>query len=366
MSCNCVLVIPSLNPDDKLLLYLKNLVAGGFQKIILVDDGSSPGCREVFAAAARMPECDVLVHTVNMGKGRALKDAFNFYCQKYAGNFKGIITVDADGQHMPEDIVKLDAALNDSPGTLILGVRNFDQPSVPFKSRFGNKLTKHVLRLLIGGARRADLGCRLKGISDTQTGMRAIPNPLILKYLTLAGERFEYETNMLIDALHSHTPIMEINIQTVYVDENSGTHFRPLQDSFAIYRLIFGTFLKYTLSSLSAFLIDYSAYSVLLFCLGHLPLAYRIWAATAAARILSSFYNYTVNMAVVFKQRGNRKKTLAKYGTLCALQLCCSALSVWLLCRTFSMSELAAKLLVDTLLFLVSFQIQKNWVFQEG
>lgn len=365
MARNSVLVIPSLNPDANLVSYVKKLIRNGFEKIILVDDGSSPQCKGVFDDVRCLPECDLLVHTVNMGKGRSLKDAFNFYCQEYSDDFCGVITVDSDGQHALEDVIRLDAALEESPDTLILGVRDFDDPSVPFKSRFGNKLTKQVMKLLIGRAEKKEAG-QEKAISDTQTGMRAIPNPFLASYLTLEGERFEYETNMLMEALHSHTPIQEIGIQTVYINDNSETHFRPLADSFAIYKLIFSTFFKYMLASLSAFLIDYSVYSLLIVLLGFLPMAPKIWIAAVAARVLSSFYNYTVNMAVVFRNSKGRTKTFLKYYALCILQLSCSAMSAWLMCRSTGISELTAKLFVDSFLFLFSFWLQKNWVFREG
>ncbi len=366
MSRNAVLVIPSLNPDEKLLSYIKNLISSGFHKIILVDDGSSRACRNIFDEAGLMPECDILVHTVNMGKGRALKDAFNYYCQKYAGDYAGVITVDADGQHTLEDVIRLDDALKESPETLILGVRDFTDPSVPFKSRFGNILTKYVMQILIGSARRTGISEQAKAISDTQTGMRAIPNLYILDYLTLFGERFEYETNMLIEALRFHTPILEIGIQTVYINENSGTHFRPLADSLAIYRLIFAAFLRYTSVSLSAFLLDYSIYCLMSLSLGFLSERARIWASVAAARIISSLYNYMMNRNVVFQSQAGQKQTLIKYYVLCVLQLCCSALSVELLCMYAGFSEMAAKLSADVVLFLISFQIQKNWVFREA
>lgn len=362
---NSVLVIPSLNPDERLVSYVKGLISYQFSKIILVDDGSDPKAKEIFAALHSLPECDLLVHSVNMGKGRSLKDAFNYYLQKYSQDYTGVITVDADGQHTLEDVIRLDAALPQHSDELILGVRDFDAPSVPWKSKWGNKMTKYVLRLLIGGAQKKGDNQRTKAISDTQTGMRAVPNKLISSYLTLEGERFEYETNMLIEALHAHTPIQEICIQTVYIDDNRETHFRPLADSIAIYRQIFATFFKYMLASLSSFLVDYSIYSLLILALGMLPLAVRIWIATAAARILSSLYNYYINRSVVFKNDTNCKKTLERYYALCIIQLCSSAQLVWLICRSTHASEMPVKLLVDSLLFVASYYFQKNWVFRK-
>lgn len=364
MSRNSVLIIPALNPDVKLVSYVKTLVCSGFSKILIIDDGSS-GSADVFAAIQRMPECELLVHTVNMGKGRALKDAFNYYLQKYSKDYMGVITADSDGQHTVEDVIQLDSALMDSPETLILGVRDFEDPSVPFKSRFGNKVTKYVLEFFIGSAACSDAKGHTKAITDTQTGLRAIPNQYLPRYLTLNGERFEYETNMLIEVLHTSTPVREVKIQTVYVNENRETHFRPLADSVAIYWQIFSTFLKYTFASLSSFLIDYSIYSLLIFLLGFLALGPRIWIAAASARVVSSLYNYMVNRTVVFREEHGNKKTFVKYYTLCVLQLACSASIVWSVCRYTGISEVPVKVFADLVLFAVSFQVQKNWVFQE-
>ncbi len=364
MHRNCVLIIPSLNPEEGLLAYIRELTANGFSKIILINDGSSPKARTIFEAAGAMEACDLFVHTVNMGKGRALKDAMNDYCQKYANDYLGVITVDADGQHTVKDVIRLDTAVASYPDCLVLGVRDFDDASVPWKSSFGNKITRTIMRFLIGSASPADGGARKKAISDTQTGMRAIPNALIKDYLTLSGERFEYETNMLIEAVHSHTPVKEIRIQTVYKDGNRETHFRPFADSFAIYRQIFSTFLKYALASGSSFFIDYGIYSLLILLLGFLPLAPKIWTAVASARILSSLYNYALNKTVVFQTKQDAKKTLERYYMLCIIQLCCSAQLVWLVCTYAHISAVFAKLLVDSVLFVASYYIQKNWVFQ--
>lgn len=365
MTRNCVLIVPSVNPDAKLLPYLRDLIKNGFQKIILIDDGSNETCKATFETARALPECDVLVHTVNMGKGRALKDALNYYCQNFSKDYSGVITVDSDGQHKAEDVAHLDSVLSKYPEALVLGVRDFDGPAIPFKSRFGNKITKNIMKVLIGKAEACG-NHKKEAITDTQTGLRAIPNALIRRYLTLNGERFEYETNMLIDALHSHTPVEQIEIQTVYINDNSETHFRPVADSFAIYHLIFATFFKYMLASLSAFVIDYGMYCLLIYTLGFLAMGPKIWISTIIARVVSSLYNYTVNRQVVFQNQNNRKKTFVKYYTLCLLQLCCSASLVYLFCQNLHFPEAAAKLVVDTVLFLASFQIQKNWVFQKG
>jgi len=206
---NCVLVIPALNPPNVLGQYVADLSAEGFDKIILVDDGSREEYRDIFNELKERYNCDLLVHVVNMGKGRALKDALNYYLNAYSVDYKGVITADSDGQHLVKDVVRMDDEIGQDDSALILGVRDFDQADVPFKSRAGNRITRNVLKLLIGGS-----------VTDTQTGLRGIPNRIAYEYLTLTGERFEYETTMLIESIKKDIPIREITIDTVYYDGN--------------------------------------------------------------------------------------------------------------------------------------------------
>ena len=320
-----------------------------------MDDGSTDVHKSVFKTLGGFPECEIFVHAVNLGKGRALKDAFNYYLNYFSTEYRGVITADSDGQHTVEDILKLDHLLGQYPDSLILGSRDFSFPSVPLKSRFGNKLTRMVMKILIGG-----------GISDTQTGLRAIPNCLLPSQLTLYGERFEYETNVLIDVLHKGIPIQEETIQTVYIQKNKGTHFRPVADSIAIYRLILSSFMKYTFASLSSFLLDYGVFCFVAFLLKNLPSGSRSWFSTLVARSISSLYNYGMNKVFVFQYHGNGHKAFARYYLLCVLQMCASALLVWLLCTNMQIREGIGKPFVDLILFFISYQIQRTWIFREA
>ena len=349
---NAALIIPALNPDERLIEYVDALMEEGFDRIILVDDGSRDDLKPIFAGL-EAKGCDLLVHARNMGKGRALKDALNHYLNRYAGQYSGVITADSDGQHLVKDVIRLDDAMagNDA---LILGVRDFDDPSVPFKSRNGNKITRTVMKLLIGGS-----------ITDTQTGLRGIPNKLCYEYLTLHGERFEYETTMLIETLKKGIPIREIVIDTVYINDNRETHFNPIRDSIAIYRLILSTFLKYAFASVASFLLDYGVFCLMIALLAGVENAKRIWIATVVARILSSLFNYAVNRSVVFKSQGSVKASLVKYYGLAVVQMCCSALLVLLGTKALGWPAAGVKPVVDILLFLVSFQIQKRFVFKD-
>lgn len=352
-----LIVIPALNPGKELISYAKGLREHGYSNILVVDDGSREDFRFIFDTL-ESDGCMLLRHEVNMGKGRALKDAMAYYLEHFhngAGGLSGIITVDSDGQHTLEDVNKVAAAMDTEPDALILGSRDFDAGNVPPKSKFGNKCTKVALKLFIGG-----------NISDTQTGLRGIPDAMVERFSLLHGERFEYETVMMIDAIHSGDKITEVPIKTVYIDNNSETHFNPIKDSVRIYKVILGTFFGYMLSSLSSFVVDYG-----IFC-GTYAILMRsamtenrsIWAATAIARVCSSLFNYTINKKVVFKsERG--PITLVMYYCLCIVQMAASAALVSLVSATGFIPVQAAKIVVDTLLFLVSYRVQKSLIFKE-
>ena len=93
------IVLPSLDPDEKFDRVVEGLVNRGFQHLVIVDDGSAPEKQKHFEKAAAYPQCTVLRHEVNKGKGRALRDAFAYVAEKLP-QLAGVITIDGDGQHL--------------------------------------------------------------------------------------------------------------------------------------------------------------------------------------------------------------------------------------------------------------------------
>ena len=347
------LIIPALNPDTALLSYVQSCIRHGFSRIVVVDDGSGAGCADLFAQLEENREVTVLRHGQNRGKGRALKTAFAYCMQKEAKwQLSGVITVDSDGQHRIPDVCRVAEAMDGT--SLVLGCRELFGENVPPKSRFGNQLTCRVFCLLYG-----------TWIPDTQTGLRGIPMAWIPLLLRIAGERYEYETEMLIAAVKHNISIKELTIETIYVENNAGTHFRPIVDSVKIYAVLLKSFLWYTLSSLSAAVLDELAFFLLnRFVFARLAQESRILAATAAARILSSVYNFTVNRRAVFRADGKVGVQLMKYYCLAAVQMLVSAGLVILLVKPLPFGDTAVKVLVDACLFFLSYQIQKRWIFK--
>ena len=288
----------------------------------------------------------------NYGKGRALRTGLAYYKDHYSyDEYCGVITADSDGQHLVDDVLKISKSLAKREDKMILGVRDFDQSNVPSKSRIGNKLTSLGFRVLIG-----------LSVSDTQTGLRGIPNPLIDLSLSIPGDRFQYETAVLIET-GKVSGFEEIKIQTVYYDENKGTHFNPVKDSIQIFNLLLGTFLRYIFVSLSSFVVD-----ILLFALGTKllfpALSVRIPLSTAFARIISGAYNYAMNRKIVFKSDRSVVSSGFSYLMLCIIQCAVSAGLVTAICYLLPLDEVPVKAVVDTCLFFVNYKIQKNYIFK--
>jgi len=349
------IVFPSLNPDGKLINTLDGIMKKGFHNIVVVDDGSDTEHKAPFEYA-KEKGCTVLVHEVNKGKGRALKTAFE-YCLT-CPDCIGVITVDGDGQHGADDIYNCGKEmLYYNNQRVILGCRDFSEKNVPFKSRYGNNITRIAFRTL----------CGIK-ISDTQTGLRAIPAQFLEAMTEYKGERFEYETNMLLEMKTQGIPFSEVKIETIYLEDNASSHFHPWRDSFKIYKIIF----KYSLSAGASALIDLLLFYIALHAFEWFGISttentqLTVVLATVIARVVSSLFNYTVNRKVVFgSSSGN---SFIKYYILCAVQMCASAIlvaTVSSLGVTGKVGKVLVKLVVDTCLFFISFGIQREWVFKK-
>ena len=343
-------IIPAYQPDEKVLATIHGLVEAGFDDILVVDDGSSESCENIFQSIEETKECTLLRHPVNLGKGSALKTAIKYFNEERKDR-EVVVTVDADGQHLVKDIEAVSEVALESK-KVVFGVRNFSDPNVPTKSKLGNNITAGVFRLFFGMKLR-----------DTQTGLRAFPKQYLAAMSVVEGERYEYETNVLLYMNRDRIPFEQVDIATVYIEENKSSHFRAVRDSLRIYALI----LKYLLSSISAALIDtvvffiLKSWTVLMFI--PIPLTY---AATVCARIISSLVNYSVNAKHVFKGETS-KATFVKYYILAIVQLLVSATLVFtvehILQITSPLLFTIAKAVIDTILFFFSFRIQHKWVF---
>ncbi|WP_035782788.1 glycosyltransferase [Butyrivibrio sp. NC2007] len=344
------IVIPAYEPDDKLIGLMDNLVSAGFSPIVVVNDGSDRETYGHIFDEVKNRGAIVLEHEVNRGKGRALKTAFE-YCLNEFEDMLGVITADSDGQHTAPDIKKCMDALGQNPKSLVLGVRNFDESGIPARSVFGNKTTSRVMKLLTG-----------LSISDTQTGLRGISSEFMRYLLTEKGDRFEFETNMLLATKSLGIKIVEVPISTIYLEENKSSHFNPIVDSVRIYAIFF----KFLFSSLSSSVVDIALFTI--FCgmmRGRsLPFDY-IMLATIMARVISAVYNFLINYKVVFKSRSNGLWAAVKYAILAVcIMLLSGALVSFFHGLIPASPEFVVKIPVDCVLFLVSFLCQREIVYK--
>lgn len=344
------IIIPAYEPDETLIATVQDLVKVGFRDILVVNDGSNDKCDEIFDTVKEIPECTLLCHEVNRGKGAALKTAFA-YVSENRPNIKCVVTADADGQHLVKDIEAVCATALEREA-VVLGSRDFAQADVPARSLLGNRITCGVFRLFFG--------MKLK---DTQTGLRAIPVRYLPELIRAEGERYEYETNMLFMINRKKIPYEQVDITTVYLEENKSSHFRAVRDSLRIYGLIF----KYLFSSVAAAVVDETAFYLFkkFAFLNFLPVPLTFTAALLA-RVISSLFNFWMNATQVFKDKVS-KRTLTRYYALAVVQITLSAVLVFSVEKLLHIESPAlstlVKTVIDTLLFFVSFRIQHKWVF---
>ena len=358
----CCVLIPSLSPDQRLEEYADALIGAGFGGLIVVNDGSSAEYDPIFERLAAKDRVIVLRHEVNRGKGQALRTGFAHILEHT--NFQGVITADSDGQHTVKDTLHLAELLEEDKRELLLGSRDFSRNSiqVPPKSRLGNRITSVVFHLLYGPK-----------LPDTQTGLRAFVRSLIPMMLEVSGDRFEYEMNQLMYCARDRIPMVAVPIETIYHDENKGTHFHPVRDAWRIYKLIFGNFFRFMSASVICFLVDFLLFHVLSqFVLpGFMPNPIPVLGsdlrqiiATYGARIVSSVLNYKLNKRFVFSLQSCKGAPL-RYFLLCVCVATASGLLVGALHMLMpSVSPTIFKIPVDLILFLVNYRIQQNWVFR--
>ena len=332
-------IIPAFNPEDRLSDLVIELLALGFPLIVVVDDGSDSINTAVFDAISQMKGVVLLRHAVNSGKGRALKTAFN-WCLCHHPGLKGVVTADADGQHAALDVLRTGEELIDT-GAVVLGSRDFPS-SIPLRSRIGNLCTRWVMTVLLG-----------RRISDTQTGLRGIPLSQLSQLLTVAGERYEYETNMLVKMLSLKVEVRQLPIQTIYIDGNRSSHFNPLLDSMRIYFVL----IRFFASSLLTAAIDFLVFAFAL-SLGNEPLI-----ALAVARLCALAFNFLTNLNFVFKADGASALSLLRFCGVVAGMFCLSYLSIREIVAHTGIGMLVAKAIVESMLFLGSFSVQRIFVF---
>ncbi len=331
-----IIVIPAFEPDKQLISLVDALKHD--YPLVIVDDGSGPDYKNIFAAL-RQDNVTVLQHSTNLGKGQALKTAFSHILLNEPECI-GIVTADADGQHLPADIIHTQKTLALEPNHLILGSRHFTG-HIPFRSKWGNRLTRGIFSVLIG-----------KKLIDTQTGLRGLPRHLLPALLKIRSPGYEFELEMLIYAVQHHIPITELKIATVYENNNACSHFNPLLDSAKIYFV----FLRFSSLGLVTAVVD-----LLIFTFSFM-MTNNIFISECLGRGSGGLFSFATGKHVVFKSKGSYAKELIKFFALWTTLLLTSYAMI-VGAHELGINIYLSKIITQTLLFLASFSIQRLFVF---
>ena len=335
---NTYVIVPAFEPDEKLVGVISGISDNTDYHIVVVNDGSSADKDDIFAFCEKNAE--LITHEKNKGKGAALKTALSYIKAKNEDCI--IVTADADGQHKLEDIVRVAQAVAEHPDCVVMGCRMFTG-NVPLRSRFGNSVTRHIYSFAAGVK-----------VSDTQTGLRGFMSDKLGFMLGISGDRYEYEMNMLLECARESVPFFEVPIETVYIGENETSHFNTITDSFRIYRDI----LRFSCSSLLSFLVDYLFYTLFILTTKNLTLS------NICARVISSCFNFSLNKKYVFKNRSKLLPTAVKYFALAAFILAANTLLLNLLVKHVIGNKFISKIIVEVLLFMISWAVQRRFVFK--
>ena len=333
-------MIPAYEPGDVLIELVHALTDKSGVSVVVVDDGSGPEYRRIFDQVASCPGVKVLRHAINLGKGSALKTGFNFILCRYE-NALGVITADADGQHHVDDILKLCSRFQQNPDSLLMGVRRFGR-DVPMRSRVGNQITRGILKVLVGNH-----------LSDTQTGLRAIPRDLLAGLLRVAACGYEFELEMLLAVKQMGVDVIEEPIRTIYEPGNPTSHFRPLFDSMRIYFVL----LRFSLIAVMSAALDNLLFYLLFAFTGSLL------QAQVGARIAASLFNYFAVRKAAFRSDERNVVLLPRYLMLVAVNTLVSYAAIRSLTSVVPIGVLPAKILIESMLFVTNFAIQREFIF---
>jgi glycosyltransferase involved in cell wall biosynthesis len=285
----------------------------------------------------------ILVHERNQGKGAALKTGF-LYILKNNKNCRGVVTADADGQHLKKDILAIADSMKPGQRQLTIGSRTFDS-KVPFRSSFGNKMTRTIMKFFF----KIEL-------KDTQSGLRAIPVTLLPELLSIPFNRYEFEIEMLLVAEKNGYRFEEIEVDTIYENNNIASSFNPVIDSAKIYFVLF----RYIIASLITAAVDYIVFFV---SYSFFP---KIFLCTYLARLIALFVNFVILKKFVFHSKEKMVIIGMKYLLIVVLSGFISSLTIEYFYNSLNFNIVLSKISAELLLYFGIFIAQKEFVFRKG
>ena len=336
---NNIILIPAYEASDALLV-LVNESMQFFNTIIVVNDGSKlETSKKIFLELQQNSAIIFLSHPSNLGKGAALKTGLSYAIKNL--DFDYIITVDADGQHLSNDVARISKYTQDHNDiNLLLGVRSF-KSIVPLRSKIGNILTSLIFKFVYG-----------RDIPDTQTGLRAIKNNIIPDIIKINSNGYDFETDILIYMVKNKLEISMLGIDTVYLNNNNTSHFKPISDSIQIYRSI----LAFSVISFLCFFIDLFLFLVFF------VISNSILMSVVLSRSISGLINFNFNKKKFLLGNSSNIRHLLLYFLFFSVNLCLSYLGIYVMFK-LGFSILYSKITIDFILFGASFFIHRKFFF---
>ena len=337
-------VIPAYNPNERLISLIKDIRKSSSNYIFIIDDGSvNEISKEVFNKIEEMAKEDkkliLIKHAINLGKGAALKTVFNYILTNYP-KIEGVVTLDSDGQHSVKDCLRVLKVLEDEKSPFVLGYRTFSK-DIPLKSYIGNNISKFIYKMVLG-----------RSFKDTQTGLRGLDKDFMKECLKIKSNRFEFETEQLAIAVNKNIDIKEIPIETIYIENNKASSFRPLVDSFKIYFVLF----RYGITSVITAVTDFIVFVIAL------SMGASIFWANMLARTVSIGVQYFLIGKYVFFSKASIKSFIL-FSIYVYVMGIVSASTQVIIVEKFNAPVVATKIVVEGFLFFVNFAFLRLYIF---
>lgn len=339
MDKRIIVLIPAYEPT-MILIDLLNELKKEKIEVVVVNDGSGIEYNDVFDKVEKY--ASLIEYDINKGKGAALKTGLSYIKDRFKDNYV-VVTMDCDGQHSINDALKIGNYALEHNKELVLGKR-VRSSKTPLRSRMGNSITRFFYRITTG-----------LDVYDTQTGLRSFSSELIPFMIDVEGERFEYEMNMLLKCSLNKIKIKEIEIETIYIDNNSHSHFKAIRDSI----LVYGQIVKFLSSSIISFIVDYLMYSIIL------VLSNKLVISNVVARVISASVNYSLNKRYVFRDERKGYKQVIQYILLAILIIIINTIMLRGLVNYLDVNKYIAKVMVELLMLFISWIVQKKIIFKK-
>jgi len=335
-----IAIIPAYNPGEEIREVIRETL-NHVDFAVVVDDGCDEKNQNLINEWAEDARVILVRHKENLGKGHAIFSGF-----KKALDLESdfLVTLDSDGQHRPEEIKKFKSYLEREEADLLIGER--ETKAMPLKSRAGNVFTEKIFNFFFDS-----------GVRDTQSGFRAFSKKFVASIMESESPgRYETEMNILIRAIKEGRKIGRVSIETIYKDNNRGSKFRPIKDSWRVIR----QFAKFAVFAFSAFLLDYGIYAALNFFGG----VYFV-KANVISKTIAVVYYFFANKYLVFHSEGDTAREAERYILIVAINILITSSFLYLLVVGTGLSKYIAKPTADAIMFLLNFILMKRFVYDK-